>query len=193
MQTVSAPSDRSKPRKTGNWDSSTKDRAADLRKRIDESLDTLAKAVDEVRASDTFRQFLDVQARFHRYSWHNTLLIASQRPDATRVAGYRAWQKLKRQVCKGERGIMIFAPCPFHREVEKSEGGTESIDGVYFRAVYVFDIAQTDGEALPTLEVPTVDAAADGLLRRLVSVAQARKIEVVLDRFRDGFFGVSKH
>ena len=78
-----------------------KDKAKELRQQIDASLDTLAKAVDDVRASDTFRQYLDVQARFHKYSWHNCMLIASQRPEATQVAGYRTWQKLGRQVNKG--------------------------------------------------------------------------------------------
>ncbi len=93
------------------------DKAKALRKRIDDSLDTLAKAVDDVRASEAFRQYLAVQARFHRYSWHNSMLIAMQRPDATRVAGYKTWQSLKRQVCKGQRGITIFAPCPWKREI----------------------------------------------------------------------------
>ncbi len=57
-------------RRTGNWTSSAKDKAKELRARIDDSLDTLAKAVDEVRASETFKAYLEVQARFHRYSWH---------------------------------------------------------------------------------------------------------------------------
>ena len=70
---------------------SGEDKAKQLRQHIDKSLDTLAAAVDDVRASETFQQFLDVQARFHKYSWHNTLLICMQRPDATQVAGYRTW------------------------------------------------------------------------------------------------------
>ena len=91
---------------------SGRDQAKELRTRIDDNLSALARAVDDVRASDTFKQYLDVQAKFHRYSWYNSLLIAMQRPEASQVAGYRAWQKLGRQVCKGERGITIFAPCP---------------------------------------------------------------------------------
>ncbi len=71
------------PRATG------KDKAKALRKRIDDSLDTLAQAVDDVRASETFKRYLAVQARFHHYSWHNSMLIAMQRPDATRVASGR--------------------------------------------------------------------------------------------------------
>jgi DNA-binding XRE family transcriptional regulator len=104
---------------------SGKDKAKELRKRIDDSLDTLAKAVDDVRASDTFRRYLEVQARFHKYSRHNCMLIAMQRPDASRVAGYRTWQKLGRQVCKGEHGIMIFAPCPWKRETREARGWSQ--------------------------------------------------------------------
>ena len=108
--------------RTGDWTSSPKDKDKALRARIDDSLDTLAKAADELRASDTFKAYLEVQARFHKYSWHNSMLILSQRSNATRVAGFKAWQKLGRHVCKGERGIMIFAPRPYHKEVEHDNG-----------------------------------------------------------------------
>ena len=66
---------------------SSQDKATELRRRIDDSLDTLARAVDAVRASESFRRYLDVQAKFHHYSCRNTMLIAIQRPDATQVAG----------------------------------------------------------------------------------------------------------
>jgi len=172
---------------------SGKDKAKELRKRIDNSLDGLARAVDDVRASETFQQFLDVQARFHKYSWHNTLLICMQRPNATQVAGYRTWQKLGRQVCKGESGIMIFAPCPWKRDVERDDGGTEVEQGIYFRAVHVFDVAQTDGPDLPTVDVPTIDTTADDLLANLLRVAESRGIAVDFRPVSDGPFGVSKH
>ncbi len=156
----------------------TQDKAKELRARIDDSLSALARAVDEVRASDTFRQYLEVQARFHRYSWHNSLLLAMQRPDATQVAGYRTWQKLGRQVRKGECGIMIFSPCPWKRERATESGETETEQGIYFKAVHVFDIGQTDGADLPSVDVPDVDAAADALLADLVRVADSRGIRV---------------
>ena len=79
----------------------TKDKAKALRARIDDNVGALAKAVDDVRASDTFRAYLDVQARFHKYSWHNSLLILMQRGDATQVAGFQTWKKLGRYVRKG--------------------------------------------------------------------------------------------
>ncbi|OWY71571.1 hypothetical protein B7486_07740 [cyanobacterium TDX16] len=167
-------------------------KAAELKASITASIDALAQAVDAVRASETFKQFLAMQARFHRYSWHNSILIATQRPDATQVAGYRTWQSMGRQVRKGEKGIAIIAPCPFKREVKKSEAEAETVDGIFFRVVHVFDIAQTDGEELPTVEVPTVDAMADKLLADLYRVAVSRGIRVDFKPLSGGAFGVSK-
>ncbi len=164
------------------------DKAKELRKRIDDSLDVLAKAVDDVRASEAFKAYLAVQARFHRYSWHNSMLIAMQRPDATRVAGYKTWQSLGRQVCKGERGITIFAPCPWKRETD--DGETEQ--GIFFRAVHVFDVGQTDGPDLPDVDVPTIDTASDDLLAKLRRVADQRGIAVNFAKLSGGLFGVSK-
>ena len=105
------------------------DRAKELRKSIDDGLDALAKAVDETRASAEFRAYLDVQARFHRYSWHNAMLILRQCPDASRVAGFQNWKKLGRYVRKGEHGIRILAPCPFKKTVADDDGAEQTIDG----------------------------------------------------------------
>ncbi len=121
-----------------------------------------------------------------------SLLILSQRPDATHVAGYRTWQSLGRQVCKGARGITIFAPCRFKREVERDNGETDEREGVYFRAVHVFDVGQTDGKKLPDIDVPTVDMAADRLLADLQQVAGKRGIAVSFQPIESGAFGVSK-
>ncbi len=168
------------------------DRTQELRKRIDASIDTLASAVDAVRASETFRAYLDMQAKFHSYSWCNSLLIMSQRPDASQVAGYRTWQKMKRQVKKGEHGIMIFAPCPWKREETNDNGDTQTKTGMYFRAVHVFDVAQTDGEALPSVDVPDVETAADGLLGDLERVATKRGIAVTFKTLDGSTYGVSR-
>ena len=164
------------------------DKRAILREQIDESLETLAKAVDAVRASNDFKRYLDIQAPFHNYSWHNTWLIASQRPDATRVAGFRAWQGLGRHVMKGERGIMIFAPCPWKKE--KKDGETEA--GIFFKVVHVFDLSQTDGKELPDVNCPDVEESADRLLSDLRCVADKRGIAVTFKALEGGAYGVSK-
>jgi len=169
------------------------DRAKELRQQIDGRLDVLAKAVDDVRASEEFKRFLDVQSRFHRYSWHNTMLIVMQRPDATRVAGFQAWKKLGRHVCKGEHGIRIFAPCPFSRTETRDDGTAETVSGMYFKVVSVFDVAQTDGEPLPDVDLPDVQGAADTLRADLEHVATTRGIAVNYVEMEADHYGTSKN
>ena len=84
----------------------------------EELADKLAAGVAALRDSEHFQHWLDTAARFHSYSWGNQLLIGLQRPDASRVAGYRAWQGMGRQVLKGERGIRILAPTRFRKTCE---------------------------------------------------------------------------
>ncbi len=168
------------------------DRARALRATIDERIEALAKAVDDERASAEFRAYLDVQARFHNYSWHNCMLIYSQRPDATRVAGFRTWKKMGRHVRKGEHGIMILAPCPFKRTTTDDDGTERVVGGIYFKAVHVFDAAQTDGKPLPAFDVADVEQAADDLLSVLKAVALGRGIRLAYVDLRPGHYGTSK-
>ena len=64
--------------------------------------------------------------------------------------------------------------------------------GMYFKAVHVFDVEQTDGPDLPTVDVPTVEATADRLLADLVRVAEQREIAVAFQAIPGGVFGLSK-
>ena len=118
------------------------------KKLADDALNALANALDAGQ-SDALKTYLATMAKFHHYSWGNVLLIATQKPNATHVAGYRAWQKLNRHVRKGEKGIVILAPMV----VRKKEDGEETEDvqtRVFgFRTAHVFDISQTEGTALP--------------------------------------------
>lgn len=150
-------------------------------------LDRLDAQVGAIQDSDSFRAYLDVQARFHSYSFGNTLLILGQRPGATRVAGYRAWQALGRQVKRGEQAIRIFVPMT--KKVENLETGEEE-RRTFFGVGSVFDIAQTEGEPLPQVEVPVL-AGDDGgqLYDRLATVAEADGVTV--ERARDFGAGMS--
>ena len=105
--------------------------------------------VAEVEAGHSARlkAYLATMARFHRYSLGNVLLIGMQCPQATHVAGFRAWQRLGRSVRKGERGIRIMAPIV--RRATTDEEEQERV--VAFKHVSVFDVSQTDGKALPEL------------------------------------------
>src|ERR671932_2053103 len=88
----------------------------------------LADKVEALTTTEDWAAMLAVAARFHRYSANNVLLIAAQRPDATRVAGYRTWQRLGRQVRKGERGLAILAPCLYRRR-SLDEDGDDAPEG----------------------------------------------------------------
>jgi hypothetical protein len=117
-----------------------------LKKITTDALDQLAALLDEGH-SNQLTALLNTMARFHKYSWHNVCLIASQRPAATRVAGFQAWRTMGRFVRKGEKGIAILAPVVRRRETEPEGENARTVVG--FRAAYVFDIEQTDGEPLP--------------------------------------------
>src|SRR3989442_14333077 len=100
---------------------------AEALKRITiDALDTLAALLDEGH-SDQLTALLKTMARFHKYSWHNVCLIASQYPTATRVAGFQAWRTLGRFVRKGEKGIAIMAPIIGRREAEADGGNAPAV------------------------------------------------------------------
>jgi antirestriction protein ArdC len=119
--------------------------------RLEAAHDDLVTAVESLVSGDNWAAMLATASHFHRYSANNVFLIMLQRPDATRVAGYRAWQALGRQVRKGEKGILILAPCKFRRTWTDEESGEElSMTGIRgFTTTHVFDISQTDGEEIP--------------------------------------------
>jgi antirestriction protein ArdC len=121
--------------------------------------------------SETFAAWLRARATFHDYSFGNVRLIVSQRPDAKQVAGYKTWERLGRQVRKGERGIQIQAPCVVkERDDAGDETGTRR---VFFKTVSVFDVAQTDGEPLPELEYRPLEGDAPAEMVELLEKAAA--------------------
>src|SRR5579872_6175696 len=107
-----------------------------INKVIDQAVKQLITALNEGR-SETLTQYLAAIGRFHRYSLRNVMLIASQNPTATHVAGFHTWHKLGRFVKKGEKGILILAPIvrPKSQSVEQTETD-ESSTPVGFRAAY---------------------------------------------------------
>jgi antirestriction protein ArdC len=115
----------------------------------DRLLDTLAEGVQALTTSDRWRAHLEVQGRFHRYSFSNAMLIAAQDPDATRVAGFATWKSLGRSVRKGERAIRILAPMVGRRV--RGEDGEDRRPVFGFRSVAVFDVSQTEGDELPVV------------------------------------------
>lgn len=150
----------------------TTDKARELTAQIENTVNALAEETDAARKSETFLRWLTTMAQFHNYSWNNQLLIALQRPSATRVAGFHSWKKLGRNVKKGEKGIAILAPCLYRRTVEEEDEPitVKRLSG--FRAVFVFDIDQTDGERLPSLVTSASEGGED--LLPLLEIATAK-------------------
>jgi antirestriction protein ArdC len=107
--------------------------------------------------SETLTGYLKAIGRFHRYSLHNVLLIAMQKPNASYVAGFRTWNQLGRFVKKGEKGIVILAPVLRRKEKETEEPPETTSAVAGFRSAYVFDITQTDGKELPAIGTPQGD------------------------------------
>lgn len=108
----------------------------------------MERAIEQLRSSEGWQRWLEVRRHFHSYSFHNQLLIAFQRPGATRVAGFRRWLSLGYAVRKGERGLSIWAPCPPSKKKLRAwrEAGADPNERprTFFRLVKVFDRAQVD-------------------------------------------------
>ena len=152
---------------------------ADREQRTTELMAQLEAGVTAIQTSDDFKRYLSVAAKFHAYSHNNVLLIIAQRPEATRVAGYRTWQSLGRQVNKGERAIYIFAPRPYRVEQANAQSEEESNLRVAFRAVPVFDISQTEGDDIPTIEAPLLTGGEGAhTYARLVTFAESLGLSV---------------
>lgn len=115
----------------------------------DKGLDELIAALEQGK-SERLLEHLAFQAKFHHYSFGNCMLIALQKPDATCVAGFNRWKELGRFVKKGEKGILILAPMVARKKSDNRGNEEDSEQNVFgFRAVYVFDVSQTEGQEFP--------------------------------------------
>ena len=121
---------------------------------VSRTLDELAAAL-EAGNSAALTDYLQVMGRFHKYSWTNSLLIAAQRPAATQVAGFLCLASLRPACSQRRKRNRHSRTDPL--ETQSREKGDEPQDEdlavssrlVGFRSAYVFDIVQTDGQALP--------------------------------------------
>lgn len=165
----------------------------------------LVDAVADLVHSEKWAQMLAVAARFTEYSPSNVLLIAAQRPDATRVAGIRTWNGLGRRVTKGEHGIAILAPCVYRTDDQTAEDRHQArperaaspgdemppqreLHG--FRVVHVFDVTQTEGRPLPDVrpELLTGDAPA-GIWDQLVALTANAGYQLERQKCPEGING----
>lgn len=136
------------------------------RAEIDKAFKMIEDNIPTALDNDNFKEYLQTISKFHNYSINNQILIRSQNPNASFVAGFNSWRdNFDRTVNKGEKGLMILAPSPYKykKEVEKTddkgnvvrnaageaETETKEFQAMGYRQVYVFDISQTSGKEFP--------------------------------------------
>lgn len=176
---------------------------------VDDILKSLEDGLKAMMDSEKYKDFLTTMSKFHNYSLNNTLLIAMQRPDASLVAGYNAWQKnFGRQVNKGEKGIKILAPAPYKKKLEREKIDPDTkkpivgIDGrtqkeyvevtiPAFKPVTVFDVAQTSGKEIPSLGIDELDGSVKGyqeFRKALEIVSPVPIVEMEIQSGAKGYF-----
>ena len=125
---------------------------------VKEITEKLEEGLRDLFNSEKYKNYLTTMSKFHNYSFNNTLLISMQRPDASLVAGYGAWQKnFDRHVKKGAKGIKIISPVKIKMEVDddkdKNEGAKKTVEVTKFKVSTVFDVSDTEGKELPSIGV----------------------------------------
>ncbi len=191
------------PGKTADSNGKSESRAD----RVKAITDKLEAGIAALFQSETYKAYLSTMAKFHNYSLNNTLLIAMQKPDATLVAGYQAWQKQhQRHVRKGEKGIQIIAPSPYkakkEREVLDPTTGRPKLDAQgkpvketveveypAFRVATVFDVSQTEGKELPSLGVDELSGKVDGYSRLLTALKEICPVPIGFEQIESGAKG----
>lgn len=132
----------------------------EIKTKEQEAFEMIEQGVKDVYTSDNFKNYLSFLSKFHNYSFNNTILILSQFPSASLIAGLHSWNRnFKRQVNKGSKAIKILAP--YNTTIKTKEESLDDHGNVIqveieskitkFRVVNVFDVSQTSGEPLPEL------------------------------------------
>ncbi len=169
-------------------------KSSELINEIEIRLKDLATETDEFKRSEFFKQYLDVMSKFWKYSYFNQMLICCRMPDATRVAGFRTWQELNRNVTKGSKAIKILAP--YKKKVTDKDPVTneeKEKQVTLFIPVSVFDISQTEGEDMPDIDITVTGDNYKGFLDNLVSLCNEKNIKVDFKNLGvNGLFGYSK-
>ena len=92
-----------------------------------------------MKSGDSFRQYLDVQGRFDRYSVNNAILVSAQMPEATQLKERAAWKQSRVYVNKDAQKVVILEP---GKEYTR-EDGTKAVG---YNAKEVFDVSETSAK-----------------------------------------------
>jgi hypothetical protein len=151
----------SQPPSVTEFATKRQERAQELTEKVDEAIERLAGQLSQGHTVE-FLATLAFFARFHRYSFNNSILIQHQCPDASLVAGLRRWNELGYRVRAGERAIWVWAPIVKKEPDEQTGEDQEVVVG--FRPAPVFDasqLANTADKPLPDLFRPLPDDVSD--------------------------------
>ena len=164
------------------------------REEVKELVERGVRELNEALASgksERLQQYLEVMARFPRYSFNNCILIALQFPEAQMVQGFHAWKKLGRSVKKGEKGIGIIAPMIGRKKDDDSQADASTERTIFgFKVVHVFDVSQTEGDDLP--EFARVSGDPGESIAALEALIHSWGIELVYEHIPCGADGLSK-
>ena len=178
---------------------------------VREITDKLEQGIKELFESERFKEYLKTMSKFYNYSFNNTLLIAMQKPDATLIAGYTAWQRnFDRHVMKGEKGIKILAPAPYkvQEEREKLDPATQKpvldkdgkpvtetveVTRPAFKVVSVFDVSQTDGKELPDIAVDELTGSVENYAAFFDALKALSPVPIAFENITDGAKGYFSH
>ena len=184
------------------------------KQKVQEITEKLEQGIKELFESEKYKTYLNTMSKFHNYSFNNTMLIAMQKPEATLVAGFKAWQKnFDRHVKKGEKGIRILAPAPYKikEEQEKLDPVTGEImldkNGMpiteeveikipAFRVVPVFDVSQTDGKELPDIGVNELSGSVEDYEDFMQALTEVSPVPITyedIDGDAKGYFHTTDH
>ena len=174
---------------------------------IKEITDKLEQGLKELFESERYKSYLTTMSKFHNYSFNNTLLIASQKPDATLVAGFDSWKKnFDRHVKRGEKGIKIIAPMAYKKKVEQpvvdpvtkkpvvDENGRAKTEEVEikvpsFQVVTVFDVSSTEGKEIPNLGVSELTAGVEGYKDMIAALERFSRVPIEREDIASGAKG----
>ena len=184
------------------------------KQKVQEITEKLEQGIKELFESEKYKTYLNTMSKFHNYSFNNTMLIAMQKPDATLVVGFKAWQKnFNRHVKKGEKGIRILAPAPYKikEEQEKLDPVTGEImldkNGMpiaeeveikipAFRVVPVFDVSQTDGKELPDIGVNELSGSVEDYEEFMQALTEVSPVPITYEDIEGeakGYFHTTDH
>ena len=146
----------------------------------------LQQAAQQLLSSEGWARWVRVRSRggLARLSLNNQLLVALSCPEATFVAGFKAWLSMGFCVRRGEAAIRIIAPMPVKIRDENPAADGEQRQRMLFRAVSVFDrsqVAAIDGVEQASLEPPCEPLTGDShahMLAPLQAFAESLEFSV---------------